>query len=216
MNNKGTRDKAQGTRYKSLQSVRPLKAAIRYSRLLYFVPFAFCLFLWSCENSQKEIDALTSSKPMIDEARIVESYISQNGKIKAKLTAPLMIRLEKPKDTTPPYIEFPKALHSDFFDDSSRIETWVDSKYGKYFETLNKVYLRDSVVVINVKGDTLRTDELWWDQNTQMFYTDKLAVYHGINKAIAGGKGMTATQDLSSVIFKEPTGTVKYNENGGF
>ena len=28
-------------------------------------------------------------------------------------------------------------------------------RYGKYFENLDKVYLRDSVIVITVKGDTL-------------------------------------------------------------
>ena len=42
----------------------------------------------------------------------------------------------------------------------------------------NKVYLKDCVVVINIlKGDTLRCQELWWDQNTQKFYTNKPARY---------------------------------------
>jgi translation initiation factor IF-2 len=74
--------------------------------------------------------------------------------------------------------------------------------------------LRDSVVVITVKGDTLRSPDLWWDQNSKMFYTDKYAIYHGIGKNIYGGKGLTATQDLSSVIFNQPTGTVQMSQNG--
>ena len=65
----------------------------------------------------------------------------------------------------------------DFYDDSTKIESWVDSKHGKYFENLNKVYLWDSVVVINIKGDTLKSPDLWWDQNTKLFYTDKYAQY---------------------------------------
>ena len=134
---------------------------------------------------------------MKEEARNIESYLSQEGKMKAKLKAPLMIRVEA--DTV--YVEFPKTLHVDFYNDSTKIETRLDSKYGKYFETLNKVYLRDSVVVINIKGDTLKSPDLWWDQNTKLFYTDKYAIYHGIGKNIYGGKGLVATQDLTSITF---------------
>jgi hypothetical protein len=112
------------------------------------------------------------------------------------------------------YVEFPKTLHVDFYDDSTKVESWLDSRYGKYFESLNKVYLRDSVTVITVKGDTLKSPDLWWDQNSKIFYTDKYAIYHGVGKNIYGGKGLTATQDLSSVIFNQPTGTVQVTESG--
>ncbi|MBK5272936.1 MAG: LPS export ABC transporter periplasmic protein LptC [Bacteroidia bacterium] len=163
------------------------------------------IFLSSCENDVKKIKELTDTKVMQDVATDIESYLSQGGKMKAKLTAPLMIRVEA--DTV--YFEFPNRLHVDFYNDSLKIETRLDSKYGKYFETQNKVYLRDSVVVINVKGDTLRTPDLWWDKNTELFFTDKYAIYHGIGKNIYGGKGLVATQDLTSITFNDPTGTVQ-------
>ena len=121
----------------------------------YFLTAALigsCCFVCSCENTQEEIDRLTKKKVMQEEATGVESYISQDGKMKARLKAPLMLRVMA--DTQ--YVEFPRRLHVDFYDDSTRIETWLDCKYGKYFENLNKVYLRDSVVVITLKGDTLR------------------------------------------------------------
>ena len=105
-------------------------------------------------------------------------------------------------------------MHVDFYNDSTNIETRLDSKYGKYYQSLGKVYLRDSVVVITVKGDTLKSPDLWWDQNTKLFYTDKYAIYHGIGKNIYGGKGLVATQDLKSLIFNQPTGTVQVSENG--
>lgn len=178
---------------------------------LYLVSCVLCLFLLSsCENDERMIEEWSKNKTMVEEARMVESYLSQNGMVKAKLTAPLMLRVMS--DTM--YVEFPNTLHCDFFDDSTIRETWIDSKYGKYFETLNKVYLRDSVIVISVKGDTLRSPDLWWDQNTKMFYTDKYATYHGPNKLIQGGKGMEATQDLTSVIFKDVTGTMKVSDSG--
>ncbi len=167
------------------------------------------LFLVACENDTKKINDWTRNKIMTEEATGVVSYLSDHGVMKAKLTAPNMIRVLA--DTV--YIEFPNTLHIDVYNDSNRMETRIDALYGKYFETLNKAYLRDSVVVINVKGDTLKSPDLWWDQNTKMFFTDKVAQYHTKDKQIVGGKGLQATQDLSSVIFKEPTGTVLVSDS---
>lgn len=184
---------------------------INYSVRLIVVSLWLTLFLFtSCENDEKKIDALTKNVVMKEEATNVVSYMSQGGKMKAKLTAPLMFRVSA--DTL--YTEFPKSLHVDFYDDSTKVETWLDSKYGKYYEGIGKVYLRDSVVVITVKGDTLRSPDMWWDQNTKLFYTDKYAIYHGIGKNIYGGKGLVATQDLKSLTFNNPTGTVQVSESG--
>jgi LPS export ABC transporter protein LptC len=161
-------------------------------------------------NDPKTIQELTEKKVMVDEAKNVVSYLSQQGILKAKLTAPVMNRYQA--DTV--YFDFPNSLHVDFYDDSAKLESWLDSKHGKYFESLHKVYLWDSVRVINVNGDTMRSPDLWWDQNTKLFYTDKLAEYHTKSKQIMGGKGAEATQDLTSITFKQPTGTVLVNENG--
>jgi LPS export ABC transporter protein LptC len=182
-----------------------------YKRFFYAAAFLTgCCFVYSCENDPSEIRKLTDNVEMREEAKDIVSYMSQDGRVKAKLTAPLMYRVTT--DTL--YVEFPNSLHCDFYDDSSHVETWLDSRYGKYYESMNKVYLRDSVVVITTKGDTLTSPDLWWDQNAKLFYTDKYAVYRGPNKAINGGTGMVATQDLRSVIFNHPTGILKVSENG--
>lgn len=182
-----------------------------YHKIFYTAAFITgCFFVLSCENDEKKIQELTERKIMVEEAKDIVSYLSQKGIMKAKLKAPLMLRVMA--DTL--YVEFPKTLHVDFYNDSIQIESRLDAKYGKYFEQLNKVYLRDSVVVINTAGDTLTTPDLWWDQNTKKFYTDKVAQFHTKDKQISGGKGLEATQDLKSVIFKEPTGILQVPENG--
>jgi hypothetical protein len=63
-------------------------------------------------------------------------------------------------------------------------------------------------------GDTLKCNDLWWDQNKEIFYTDQYAQYHSKDRQIYGGKGMEASQDLKTIIFKQPTGTVKVSESG--
>lgn len=169
------------------------------------------MLVTGCGNDDKTVYEYTRRVVMKEEARDVVSYISQDGSIRAKLTAPLMIRTNG--DTIS--VEFPNTLHSDFFNDSTKQkESWLDCKYGIYYENLNKVYLRDSVVVISTNGDTLRTPDLWWDQNSKLFYTDKYADYHGPNKILRGGIGMEATQDLRRITFKDATGNLKVSENG--
>ncbi len=140
----------------------------------------------------------------VDEAINVTSYMSQNGQMKAKLTSPFMLRHQQ--DSA--YMEFPRTLHVDFYNDSTIIESILDSKYARYREYEKKVFLRDSVVVINIiKKDTLKTDELWWDQNKEEFYTDKHVEIRQPDKTIYG-TGLRAGQDFSWYDIYHITGVV--------
>ena len=189
---------------------RSNRAGIKKNIVVAAALIMSCFFIFSCVNDPKQIEELTKQKKMVDEAKNVVSYLSQQGQLKAKLTAPVMNRYE----TDSVYFIFPNTLHVDFYDDSANRESWLDSKHGKYFQTLNKVYLWDSVVVINVKGDTLRSPDLWWDQNAKLFYTDKPAEYHTRSQKIAGSKGAEATQDLTHITFKQTTGILLVTDNG--
>ncbi|GMV77949.1 MAG: hypothetical protein AMXMBFR79_10820 [Chitinophagaceae bacterium] len=157
-----------------------------------------CFFLIACENKIEVVRNLGKSTLGVEEGKNIESYISQAGKVKAKLTAPLMLRylLDTPK------IEFTKSLHVDFYDDTLGIETNLFAKYGRYFENDNKVFLKDSVIVFNVSGDTLWTSELYWDQNTQGFFTDKpVKVKREFNNKYIHSIGIKADQTLKDITF---------------
>ncbi len=168
-----------------------------------------CCFLLSCENDLKLIKAWTEKREVAEEAKNIESYFSQDGVMRAKLVSSFMLRYMT--DTV--YTEFPKALHVDFYDDSLQIKSWLSARYGKYYESMNKVFLRDSVMVVNRDGDTLRCPELWWDQNLQKFYSDKPTRLDGKDKHIVGNQGMEATQDLKVITFNYPTGPFQMKEN---
>jgi LPS export ABC transporter protein LptC len=172
--------------------------------------FMGCCFVCACENDEKVLIELNKKVVMTEEAIDMESLLSQDGKLRAKLKAPLMIRVFD--DSV--HADFPKSLHCDFYDQNTMIETWLDSRKGRYYENLNKVYLWDSVVVINRGGDTLKCLDLWWDQNTKLFYSDNYAEYRTPDKQIFPGKGLEATQDFSRVTFKYPTGQLKVSEGG--
>ena len=168
-----------------------------------------CFFVLSCENDINEVNDLLRRQTGVEEGKDITSYMSQQGLIKAKLRSPYMLRHQSDS----PYVEFPRSLHVDFFDDSTKIESTVDARYARYREYESKVLLRDSVVVINVaKGDTLRTSELWWDQNEEKFYTDKPVRIYQPDKTIFG-KGLRADQDFSAYEIFNITGTVLTSGN---
>lgn len=167
------------------------------------------MFFFGCENDPAEVKGPDTRKANIEEAFNIQSFLSQNGELRAKLLAPYMLRYAL--DTS--YLEFTKTMHVNFYDSTGKVESQLDALYGKYMETQSKVYLRDSVVVFNIKGDTLRTPDLWWDQNTKKFYTDKLIRFTSSTKVIYGGRGFVADQDLSHYTIFQPTGMIIVPDN---
>ncbi|HEY5368569.1 MAG TPA: LPS export ABC transporter periplasmic protein LptC [Hanamia sp.] len=155
-----------------------------------------CSMFPSCENSLEDINKITAKTPGIEVAKGVTIIYTIGAQTKSKITAPLMLRHQ---DVSDPFFEFTKTIHADFFDDSLHIESSMDAHYAKYMETESKVFLKDSVVVKNNKGDTLYCDELYWDRSKRgkEFYTDK-PVRIRTPTQILDGDGMDAPQDFSN------------------
>lgn len=181
------------------------------NKFLHAAAIVCSCFFFSCENDRRMIEELSKSKAMVEEGKDIESYLSQGNMVKAKLWAPYMLRYVS--DTV--YVEFPKTLHVNFFDSVGNLDSHLDARYGKYFESLNKVYLRDSVLVYNTTGDTLRSPDLWWDQNSQTIYTDKKVWVKKAGTVLIGKNGMNAKQDLSEIHLKETSGLVDVPDSLG-
>jgi LPS export ABC transporter protein LptC len=180
--------------------------SLRYLVLLCVACSAFT----SCENDEATIDEMLKKKTAVEEAVGVTSFLSQEGKIRAKLTAPYMLRYQADS----PYLEFPRTMHVDFYDSLGNIESIVDARYAKYKEYERKVLLRDSVIVVNIiKKDTLRTSELWWDQEKAEFYTDKPVRIYQVDKTIYG-TGLRAAQSFAWYDIFNISGIVLTNSDG--
>src|SRR5882672_5620304 len=101
-----------------------------------FLLLSICfLFFSSCENNEKDLPQFRKKQISVDEGKIITAYMSENAKVKAKLTSPYMLRSEMDS----PYIEFPRTLHVDFYSDSLTVESLLDARYGKWREIESKV-----------------------------------------------------------------------------
>lgn len=175
-------------------------------RLFSYVLLAAALILSACENDEAAVASLSKKKIGIEEAKEVTLTFTSSGKTKAILTAPIMLRVQD----TVTYIEFPKTLKVDFYNDSTGlVESTLTALYGRYKETQEVVFLKDSVKIKNLKGETLNTDELYWDRRrTGMeFYTEKPVRIRTLTHLI-DGIGLEASQDFKQRHIKNVTGFV--------
>ena len=165
-----------------------------------------CFFLYGCENDMKAIKDLDAKKVGVEEAKKVVIHYSLGGRKKAILASPLMLRVQE----AVPFIEFPNTIHVDFYSVEVKVESMLDAKYAKYKETESNVFLKDSVRVINVLGDTLYCNELNWDlkKTGAEFYTDK-PVRIRTRTQIIDGIGMEAKQDFTEWHIIQPVGFLK-------
>ena len=164
--------------------------------------------LSSCENDLNAIREMQKSKLSVDEATGIVSYLSQGGRVRAKLTAPQLIRYYD----SVPRVEFEKSLHVDFYDDSLKMESYLDAKKGYYYEQQGKVTLTDSVVVIRIAGDTLRTKELYWDQLQHKLFTRSDVEIRQKTKTIFG-KGFESDEQLRNFKIDSVRGVLMVGQS---
>lgn len=163
----------------------------------------------SCKNDPKEIDALVSKQAIQeDRAEDVTIIYSEHGQSRIRMFATEFIRNEIAK---PPYVDMRQGLKVEFFDDSLNVESTLTAMYARWYEGKGNVLIRDSVVVVNKKGETLRTEELIWNQDVRKFYTEKFVRINTPDQVMYGD-GLEANEDFSWYRIKNPKGTVRVNK----
>jgi len=142
----------------------------------------------------------------------VEILYSDSAKLKVRVLTPLTNRFRKSDNK--PYMEFPKGIHVYFYDDSMRVNAEVSSKYAIYRESTRIWEAKNNVVVVNVEGDKLNTEQLFWDENKKIIYTDQFSKVTKPNgEILIGRKGLTARQDFTNWRFIGASGTLVRDED---
>jgi len=172
------------------------------------------VFFWSCENDLKKVQQISSkevNKP-VETTVGVDVIYSDSAKVKARMTAPVMLNYTQTK-TVKPYYEMPKGVHIDFYDLKQKIISTVTAEYA-ITKNLNKVIeLHRNVVVINDKGDTFKSEELIWDQAAKKFYSKQFSTLTRTDGNTISGSTFRCNEDLSNPEFLQSTG--KFNINQG-
>ena len=174
----------------------------RFQNILYVL---ISLSLFSCKFDPNEAK-LIQSRPNVnlEKGKDVEITYSTDGVVKIKAIAATATRFVKEK----PYMEFSDGIKIMFYNAEHKVESTVTAKYATAYENSHSMTARDSVVVINNKGEILNTDELIWDEEKKIIYSNSFVKITTADEIIYG-KGMTANQNFTDYVIKSITGKIK-------
>lgn len=140
---------------------------IAFIGLLCALAQAFCACV---KNDVKEVEKITKKSVPAEVSTGIEAIYSDSAKVKAKLNAPEMIRFL----TKDPTIEMRKGLDVIFYKGELQEESRLRANYGLRYVNTGLTKVSGNVRVLNVKGDSLNTEEMFWDEPRQKIYSKKL------------------------------------------
>lgn len=177
---------------------------------IWFVGCA-ALLLVSCKNDMAEIEAMSDQfSTQVEAAHNVEILYSDSAQVRVRVTGPTMLYH---LDRAEPQQEFPDGVNVDFFDADGAITSQLTALYGLRLENKAEVVVRDSVVWKSVEGDTLETEELFWDERRGKIYSKKFVVITRPDEVIYG-HGFEADQDFSYSRINAIEGRIKVDQPG--
>ncbi len=177
--------------------------------LFCLLPFAFCLLLSSCKYPLEEAKLIISrANVKIEKGENVQINYSDNGVVRIQASGPTVTRY----NTEKPYLEFSDGIQILFYNEVHAVESKLTAKYATAIENSKSMTARDSVVVINNKGEVLNTDELIWDEDKKIIYSNSFVKITTADEIIYGN-GMTANENFTDYEIKHITGTIKVKTN---
>lgn len=165
----------------------------------------FCLTVASCESNFKDVQKMGVSEftPSGDADSINLKY-TDSGRITANLISPKMLDYAAVEY---PFTEFPNGMHLTLFDKNGK-ETYIDAKYAISHKTTNIIDLQGDVKISNQNGEVLETEQLYYDQKNEWFFTEKKFKFTS-PKGVSYGEGIDFSKDFKKVNSQKISGQVQ-------
>lgn len=158
----------------------------------------------ACENDMAKVQQFAEKDLAAQETgKDVEIVYSDSGVIKARILAPEVIKKDNEKGIT----EFPKGLRLYIYNDSLRVESKLSANYGIADDQKEELLVRDNVVVVNIEGKKLNSEELIWRRRDKKVYSDKF-VKITTKDQIIYGNGFESDESFTNYVITHVTGTI--------
>ncbi len=159
--------------------------------------------LAGCDKQKLTGPRTVDNGPFMETTNVL-TLVSDSAKLKFQLTAPLEQRYENGDDV------YPKGMVVTFYsaDGKKTVINTLTAKYGKFEKVKNLYIMRGAVRVVNVpEQQNMTTEELFFDQNKQLIYTDSaMFVKVETPTEYIDGYGLKANQNFSRYSISRPTG----------
>lgn len=171
----------------------------------------FSVVYFSCKTDMEKIKKIAEGNDhFIEAGNDVEVLYSDSAKVRIKLTAGKVIRYLTPEPST----EMPNGVKVYFYNDSMQTESRLTANYAISYDNKDEMIARNNVIVVNLKGKKLETEELIWDQKKEKIYSNKF-VKITTEDEIIFGEGMESNQTFTEYKIKKIKGTINVKQNPG-
>lgn len=149
---------------------------------------------FSCENDLANIKLVTASDNSPDQIiSNIHTLYSDTGVVRFEIKADRMEVYSIPVQKT----VFKNNFCVNFYKEKDSIEATLNAEYAEVIDGTNSFFVRNKVIFTNFeKGQILKTEELYWDQNTKRIRTEKAFEIIGKSSYISG-YGMDANETFS-------------------
>lgn len=174
----------------------------------FILSILFCFLIIGCESNFRDVQKMGVAEfsPSGDADGINLKY-TDSGRITANLISPKMLDYATVEF---PFTEFPKGIHLTLFDKNGK-QTYIDAKYAVSHKETNLIDLQNDVKISNQNGELLETDQLYYDQKNEWFFTEKKFKFTS-SKGVSHGEGIDFSKDFKKVNSQKISGEIQSSE----
>lgn len=164
--------------------------------------------LMGCESNFKEVQKSTFSEFVPSgEADTINLKYTDSGRITAVLISP---KMKEYGSVSFPFTEFPKGVDVTLYDKNQK-KTYVKSDYATSFKLTNIIDLKGNVKIRTEEGQSLETEQLYFDQKNEWFFTENKFKFTD-PKGVSYGKGIDFSKDFKVINSQSITGEIESAE----
>ncbi len=180
-----------------------------FQRLLYIVTTFVVTMLFSCESNFKNVSKIDFRAYVPNsEAQVINLQHTDSGRILATLKSPKMLDYSNVKN---PFTEFPDGVHLTIYDANGKMSN-IYAKYGVSYSDTKIIDLRDSVKIVTSDNKILETQQLYYNQKSEWFFTDKKCKFYSTPEDYSYFQGLDCSRDFKIVHAHALSGSTNINE----
>ncbi|MEN2399778.1 LPS export ABC transporter periplasmic protein LptC [Flavobacterium sp. MC2016-06] len=169
--------------------------------------FTVALF-FGCESNFKEVQKINFSEfvPGSD-ADTVNIKYTDSGRISGVLISPKMLDYS---NLDFPFTEFPKGIDLTIYDKKQK-RTFIKSNYAVSYKPTGIIDLQGKVKITSEEGQVLETEQLYFDQKNEWFYTERKFKLTDA-KGVSYGQGIDFSKDFKVINSQRISGEIESNQ----
>jgi LPS export ABC transporter protein LptC len=179
-------------------------ALLKKYRIFQLVTVIAVTLFFGCEGNFKDVQKINFSEfvPSGDADQVNLKY-TDSGRITAVLVSSKMLDFAT---VDFPFTEFPKGINVSLYDKNGK-KTVVMSDYAVTYKLTNIIDLIGNVKIISQDGQILETEQLYFDQKNDWFFTEKSFKFTD-PKGVSNGQGIDFSKDFKVVNSQKIAGEV--------